>query len=111
MHRASITDRSETTIFSTRFQAPESSDTLHAMCRSGIYSPTMVSISDWDLPPSDRRHLPDRQRSLPGCSPHSCVGIPEPLEIWAVSNLPRSEEHTSELQSHHDLVCRLLLEK
>ena len=23
--------------------------------------------------------------------------------------LPRSEEHTSELQSHHDLVCRLLL--
>src|SRR5437773_8224145 len=28
----------------------------------------------------------------------------EPAEI-------RSEEHTSELQSHHDLVCRLLLEK
>src|SRR5437773_6787520 len=26
-------------------------------------------------------------------------------------NVPRSEEHTSELQSHHDLVCRLLLEK
>src|SRR5438132_9024469 len=25
--------------------------------------------------------------------------------------LPRSEEHTSELQSHSDLVCRLLLEK
>src|SRR5437773_2608960 len=24
---------------------------------------------------------------------------------------PRSEEHTSELQSHHDLVCRILLEK
>src|SRR5437773_9707668 len=30
-----------------------------------------------------------------------------PLEIRDV----RSEEHTSELQSHHDLVCRLLLEK
>src|SRR5438132_6880995 len=30
-----------------------------------------------------------------------------------VGNLadPRSEEHTSELQSHSDLVCRLLLEK
>src|SRR5437773_12557309 len=26
-------------------------------------------------------------------------------------SLLRSEEHTSELQSHHDLVCRLLLEK
>src|SRR5437667_4031302 len=29
----------------------------------------------------------------------------------AVDVRPRSEEHTSELQSHHDLVCRLLLEK
>ena len=28
---------------------------------------------------------------------------------WSKSK--RSEEHTSELQSHHDLVCRLLLEK
>src|SRR5215204_7554781 len=28
-----------------------------------------------------------------------------------VDVLPRSEEHTSELQSHSDLVCRLLLEK
>src|SRR5437773_7654317 len=29
----------------------------------------------------------------------------------AHEELARSEEHTSELQSHHDLVCRLLLEK
>src|SRR6266540_2202558 len=29
----------------------------------------------------------------------------------AANTRPRSEEHTSELQSHHDLVCRLLLEK
>src|SRR5438034_6447512 len=29
----------------------------------------------------------------------------------AVAEVPRSEEHTSELQSHSDLVCRLLLEK
>src|SRR5437588_9477924 len=28
-----------------------------------------------------------------------------------VGDAPRSEEHTSELQSHSDLVCRLLLEK
>src|SRR5690349_23162463 len=28
-----------------------------------------------------------------------------------LSDLPRSEEHTSELQSRRDLVCRLLLEK
>src|SRR5437773_7021741 len=30
-------------------------------------------------------------------------------KVAALDN--RSEEHTSELQSHHDLVCRLLLEK
>src|SRR5437773_8691364 len=29
----------------------------------------------------------------------------------ALNKRYRSEEHTSELQSHHDLVCRLLLEK
>src|SRR5437667_8387950 len=28
-----------------------------------------------------------------------------------IALIRRSEEHTSELQSHHDLVCRLLLEK
>src|SRR5260370_28463281 len=34
-------------------------------------------------------------------------------EAWAVTVLEtkRSEEHTSELQSHLNLVCRLLLEK
>src|SRR5260221_3107695 len=32
--------------------------------------------------------------------------------LWsAKNNFLRSEEHTSELQSHSDLVCRLLLEK
>src|SRR5437773_3746511 len=37
------------------------------------------------------------------------------LQAWghrlAGGSASRSEEHTSELQSHHDLVCRLLLEK
>src|SRR5437667_6206456 len=33
------------------------------------------------------------------------------FQIDRVSFAGRSEEHTSELQSHHDLVCRLLLEK
>src|SRR5438132_9498346 len=30
---------------------------------------------------------------------------------WSRAEAVRSEEHTSELQSHSDLVCRLLLEK
>src|SRR2546430_13238156 len=33
-----------------------------------------------------------------------------PFDVSA-SNVPRSEEHTSELQSQSNLVCRLLLEK
>src|SRR5438034_8748911 len=34
-----------------------------------------------------------------------------PAAAAAVAGVARSEEHTSELQSHSDLVCRLLLEK
>src|SRR2546428_8647543 len=33
------------------------------------------------------------------------------LEQWEKERATRSEEHTSELQSRSDLVCRLLLEK
>src|SRR5260221_14591326 len=36
--------------------------------------------------------------------------LAHPARLKPVSRL-RSEEHTSELQSHSDLVCRLLLEK
>src|SRR5215204_7021851 len=36
---------------------------------------------------------------------------PRPSPPPAPSPPARSEEHTSELQSHSDLVCRLLLEK
>src|SRR5437773_7417578 len=42
-------------------------------------------------------------RTMPGLSCGPRPGSPK--------FKPRSEEHTSELQSHHDLVCRLLLEK
>src|SRR5207249_10971499 len=40
----------------------------------------------------------------------------KPEEYWSIEarlegDAPRSEEHTSELQSRFDLVCRLLLEK
>src|SRR5207249_6965727 len=34
-----------------------------------------------------------------------------PIGIGQCREAPRSEEHTSELQSRFDLVCRLLLEK
>src|SRR5260370_23191970 len=40
-------------------------------------------------------------------APASAPMLPVSLRV----NPPRSEEHTSELQSHLNLVCRLLLEK
>src|SRR5215204_5750612 len=48
--------------------------------------------------------------------PNPCppAGAPSTGTTGSVTNQPperRSEEHTSELQSHSDLVCRLLLEK
>src|SRR5947207_12659646 len=43
--------------------------------------------------------IPDRERERE----HHHLRVARPAE--------RSEEHTSELQSHSDLVCRLLLEK
>src|SRR5438132_9713835 len=47
----------------------------------------------------DRTGNPAQRRHLRG----------QPAAVAAAA--PRSEEHTSELQSHSDLVCRLLLEK
>src|SRR5437667_12902786 len=42
---------------------------------------------------------------------HVRPGAPLPIDVEHLDERVRSEEHTSELQSHHDLVCRLLLEK
>src|SRR5260370_32023785 len=58
-----------------------------------------------------------------GASPNGCTSNPRPTRFfvtgrsssqWSVLDQcpgERSEEHTSELQSHLNLVCRLLLEK
>src|SRR5437773_8327559 len=45
-----------------------------------------------------------------GGGPHGRIHVPG-MGTPDHPNTPRSEEHTSELQSHHDLVCRLLPEK
>src|SRR5260221_8543098 len=45
-------------------------------------------------------------------APHSCAtGATACARRRRAAYRPRSEEHTSELQSHSDIVCRLLLEK
>src|SRR2546426_6935224 len=50
------------------------------------------------------------------CPRRSCLGAPapggrQPAPARRAERAPRSEEHTSELQSPCNLVCRLLLEK
>src|SRR5436190_12305331 len=53
-------------------------------------------------------------RSCPGGRPSPVRSRRPSWSSRKASNPPpsaRSEEHTSELQSHSDLVCRLLLEK
>src|SRR6266704_2481858 len=47
-------------------------------------------------------------RSSPPCSADRTA---RRCSCWQQSGAARSEEHTSELQSRFDLVCRLLLEK
>src|SRR5438034_3014499 len=61
--------------------------------------------------------------ALNGCAHRNRTATPAPAPSSAATitaddidhapglSLERSEEHTSELQSHSDLVCRLLLEK
>src|SRR2546421_1811597 len=46
-----------------------------------------------------------------GATGHSIEHLPWEDFCVLNSGSPRSEEHTSELQSRSDLVCRLLLEK
>src|SRR5438132_4975503 len=55
-------------------------------------SPSTAGIASESVPRPRRSHSAFHSAARPG-------------------DCPRSEEHTSELQSHSDLVCRLLLEK
>src|SRR5690606_41416930 len=43
--------------------------------------------------------------------PDAKLGTLDNMDVVVVTNNLRSEEHTSELQSRENLVCRLLLEK
>src|SRR5438477_7416857 len=75
-------------------------------------TPTIYTISLHDALPisSERRHQAVEQRD----PLHRREPLPQgdrPGRDVRRDRLPRSEEHTSELQSHVNLVCRLLLEK
>src|SRR5438874_6343330 len=76
---------------STLFPTRRSSDLAHALADEFEFEPQgapQPEVAD------------DRERLAPG-----------DRVILLVADTLRSEEHTSELQSRRDLVCRLLLEK
>src|SRR5437773_7791664 len=80
--------------FSARAAAMTVSRTFSRLPMSSMWYRSRLGRRSWDDVASTRTRF---ERS------------PEPNRFS--SPRARSEEHTSELQSHHDLVCRLLLEK
>src|SRR5690349_23082166 len=78
------------------------------------YTTLFRSADRVNRPPSERPFARGRVRRgtldlcVAGGAFVGCLGAAL-VSGWAV--LVRSEEHTSELQSRRDLVCRLLLEK
>src|SRR5437667_7536016 len=78
----------------------------------GAWSATGRSQRDASRSRRSRRARPRARSAAASALPSSEYhGSPTSLEGRADAAALRSEEHTSELQSHHDLVCRLLLEK
>src|SRR5690349_23752425 len=71
--------------------------TLFRSIPDGNVSWEVICCSAADTNGILQHELPRSNRRLPFC--------------WRRLPLARSEEHTSELQSRRDLVCRLLLEK
>src|SRR5471032_2462545 len=65
-------------------------------------TPDIYTLSLHDALPICAWRIPSRRPARWPASPKTARD-----SCWTNS---RSEEHTSELQSHHDLVCRLLLE-
>src|SRR5438034_6625636 len=72
-----------------------------------ILLPLVLALAQQPTQPSQ---LPTARTDT---SPFRRLELPTPSLLREGSGRPgpRSEEHTSELQSHSDLVCRLLLEK
>src|SRR5438874_4194441 len=67
------------------------------------YTTLFRSIADPFLP---RKIDEGREQDI-----RECIGCNICISSWHDMQMLRSEEHTSELQSRRDLVCRLLLEK
>src|SRR3712207_9006482 len=85
-----------TTLFRSARYRPRRGSLASAAMRSGRATAT------------EERGVPSSRKRLGGTGNHVLPGTPASCPAW---RRPRSEEHTSELQSRQYLVCRLLLEK
>src|SRR5438270_10862385 len=81
---------------------------VHAPATTEIYT---LSLHD-ALPISAVETLAPGGSSMNGMNLSGKPGMVQPMQMPPTfGHPPRSEEHTSELQSQSNLVCRLLLEK
>src|SRR5436309_12452887 len=71
--------------------------------------PEIYTLSLHDALPISRKHF--RRRENSGPRPPWLRNCRRGQERFRLCRRARSEEHTSELQSRENLVCRLLLEK
>src|SRR5690606_41659417 len=100
-----------------RFQTVKNSFTLIALYRPRLSLHSFPTRRSSDLLPRDKRGGPARDARGPLPAQLRLAGHPRagsraaPGAADAVLGRARSEEHTSELQSRENLVCRLLLEK
>src|SRR5260221_10927250 len=80
--------------------------------RSTLFPYTTLFRSPLLQRQSSRRSTSDgkQRQENPRCGPRN-LGHTREEDTGSTCTKARSEEHTSELQSHSDLVCRLLLEK
>src|SRR5690606_41230608 len=106
-----------TTVFLFCLRSPScESSTLSLHDALPIFIPsTIIGISDVKCFETIRVHRTGKRRRWPDAEP-GCPHLADRRSLRAVSRgrtdaAGRSEEHTSELQSRENLVCRLLLEK
>src|SRR5438034_2952107 len=90
-------------------------DFVFPTLRAGaVYARTYLLGTAMARPVTAAHQVAAAQRAGAQAVAHGCTGKGNDqvrFELTYAALAPRSEEHTSELQSHSDLVCRLLLEK
>src|SRR6267378_6045023 len=105
------------TVFDRATQTGQGGSTTHGVRIHPPYNAEWEAIYQKNLALRDHDRLPDviTNCGVPVGFPR-IMNLPDvyefvirPEEFWILTE--RSEEHTSELQSRRDLVCRLLLEK